>query len=153
MRCIIGYAIIAALLILSSCVTAPIVEKPGGFAGLADGESGEYRAVSPEGMLYRVRTVENYPVQGLEFWASALENHLKQEGYVGLSEGVAFHTLDVPGMFFEWALPYGNESYIYLTAIAVFDNTIVIAEAAAEHSIYFQYRDALHESLTGISIP
>ena len=146
-------ALAAAVLALASCVT--LVQKPEGFADVLPWQvaASQYKAVSPEGMIYRVRTLKNYPVQTLEFWAQALQNHLEKEGYRKISDGRSFETEDNTGMLFEWAMPYGNESYIYLTAIVVSEKKIAVAEAAAEHTIYDQYREALLESLISITIP
>ena len=146
-------AFAAAVLTLASCTT--LVQKPEGFAEVLPWQvaATQYKAVSPEGMIYRVRTVKNYPEQTLEFWAQALQNHLEKEGYRSVSDGRSFETEDNSGRIFEWAMPYGNESYIYLTAIVVSEKRIAVAEAAAEHTIYYQYREALLESLASITIP
>jgi hypothetical protein len=145
-------AFAAAVLTLASCAT--LVQKPEGFAEVFPRQvaAAQYKAVSPEGMIYRVRTMRNYPVQTLEFWAQALRNHLEKEGYRSVAVGRSFETTDSSGMIFEWAMPYGNESYIYLTAIVVSEKKIAVAEAAAEHRIYEQYREALLESLSSITI-
>jgi hypothetical protein len=152
-RIVVPIAFAAAVLALASCTT--LVQKPEGFAEVPPWQitATEYKAVSPEGMIYRVRTLRNYPVQTLEFWASALRNHLEKEGYRSITDGRSFETGDNSGVIFEWAMPYGNQSYIYLTAIVVSENKIAVAEAAAEHTIYNQYRQALFESLTSITIP
>ncbi len=146
-------AFAAAVLALASCAT--LVQKPEGFAEVSPRQiaATQYKAVSPEGMIYRVRTLRNYPVQTLEFWADALENHLEKEGYRSISEGRSFQAGESTGMIFEWAMPYGNQSYIYLTAIVVSEKKIAVAEAAAEHTIYYQHREALLESLATITIP
>ena len=145
-------AFAAAVLALASCTS--LAQKPEGFAEVSPWQvaATQYKAVSPEGMIYRVRTLRNYPVQSLEFWASALENHLEKEGYRSISDGQPFEAGESSGMFFEWAMPYGNESYIYITAIVVSEKKIVVAEAAAEHTIYYKYREALLESLASITI-
>jgi hypothetical protein len=152
-RFVASIAFAAAVLALSSCAT--MVRKPEGFAEVPPWQivATQYKAVSPEGMIYRVRTLKNYPVQTLEFWAQALRNHLEKEGYRSVSQGCPFQTGDHSGMIFEWAMPYSNESYIYLTAIVVSEKKIAVAEAAAEHTIYYQYREALLESLASITIP
>jgi hypothetical protein len=146
-------AFAAAVTVLVSCTT--LVQKPEGFAEVSPRQiaATQYKAVSPEGMIYRVRTLRNYPVQTLEFWADALENHLRKEGYRSISEGRSFEAGESSGMIFEWAMPYGNQSYIYLTAIVVSEKKIAVAEAAAEHTIYYKYREALLDSLASIAIP
>ena len=145
-------AFAAVVIVLASCTS--LVQKPEGFAEMLPRQvaATQYKAVSPEGMIYRVRTLRNYPVQTLEFWAQALQNHLEKEGYRSISAGRSFETKDNTGMLFEWAMPYGNESYIYLTAIVVSEKRIAVAEATAEHTIYHQYREALLESLASIAI-
>jgi len=49
-------------------------------------------------------------------------------------------------------MPYGNESYIYITAIVVSEKKIAVSEAAAEHTIYYKYREALLESLASMTL-
>lgn len=144
----------AAALFLAACSSLS-VQKPEGFAEVSSRRiaTTQYKAISPEGMIYRVRTLDNYPVQMLEFWADALKNHLEKEGYRSVSDGESFEAGETPGMIFEWAMPYGHESYIYITAIVVSEKKIAVAEAAAEHTVYYQYREALIESLASITIP
>jgi hypothetical protein len=148
---VIGILLLLAL--LTACATLK-VRNPEGFAVAVSssllGGRNIFEALSPEGMLYRVRTVENYPPQGVAFWADALRNHLEEEGYTQVLETEAFEAGEREGVLFEWILPYGSEDYIYLTAIVISDEKIAIAEAAGEHTVYLHYRDALKESLKTI---
>jgi hypothetical protein len=137
-----------ALLVLTNSCSRLSVVAPEGFAELKAGRS--YRAVSPEGMLYRVRSIKNEPRKDLSFWGEALENHLVKEGYRSSGEAQSFESGDQEGLYYEWVLPYGNESYLYLTAILVTDRTITLAEAAAPHPVFIQYRHALLDSLSSI---
>ena len=138
------------ILLLLSAWTNLGVQKPEGFAEVKTRD--QYQAVSPEGMLYRVRIMDNYPIQDLDFWSKALKNHLIKEGYNVTVDGERFETAAFPGVLFEWAVPYGHENYLYLTAIVVTDKQIAIAEAAAEHSVYRLYREVLKQSLESIII-
>ncbi len=138
------------LVLITSCSRIK-VSKPEGFAEIK--ERNTYRAVSPEGVLYSVRIARNKPRMDLEFWAKALKNHLEKEGYRILNEeGESFKTNTRDGILYEWGVPYGNEDYIYLTAIVVSGNTIAIAEAGGEHTDYRNYRTALLDSLKSLSI-
>ena len=128
----------------------PKVEIPEGFAEAKNRWT--FRAVSPEGMRYKVRTVKNYPEQDLQFWGSALKNHLAKEGYHLMGEGRHFQMKDTDGIFYEWLMPYGNADYIYLTAITISKDRIIIAESTAEHTIYKRYREAVFTSLATISL-
>jgi hypothetical protein len=138
---------IASLALTISCSRLSVI-PPEGFAQLKGGRS--YRAVSPEGMLYRVRSIKNEPRKDLSFWGEALENHLIKEGYRSSGKAQSFESGDREGLYYEWVLPSGNQSYFYLTALIVTDRTITLAEAAAPHPVFIQYRQALLDSLASI---
>ncbi|MBN2553707.1 MAG: hypothetical protein JXB06_13100 [Spirochaetales bacterium] len=144
----IRLAVILALLTLAVSCSRVSVPPPEGFAELKGGRS--YRAISPEGMLYRVRSIKNDPGKDLEFWGRALENHLLKEGYRLNGEARPFDSGERRGLSYEWVLPYGNESHLYLTALVVTDRTITLAEAAAAYPVFIRYRQAILDSLSGI---
>jgi len=136
-------------LLLFACTNLE-VKKPAGFAETVN--KTEYRSISPEGMLYRVRSVDNYPVKNIDFWSKALKNQLEKEGYFLTDEGEEFTAGESRGVLYEWGVRFGNEDFIYLTAIIVFDNRITIAEAGGEHTIYAKYRQPILESLKSITL-
>lgn len=136
------------LWVSGSCIKIGVV-KPEGFAEME--EKGYYKAVSPEGVIYKVRTVENYPLKDLGFWSRALKKHLEDEGYRFVAEK-SFNTTTNSGTLFEWGAPYGNEDYIYLTAILVEGKQIIIAEAAGEFSLFVRYREAIQSSLSTLTL-
>jgi hypothetical protein len=137
-----------ALLVLTVSCSRFSVVPPDGFAELKGGRS--YRAVSPEGMLYRVRSIKNEPKKNLSFWGEALENHLVKEGYRPSGAAQSFTSGDREGLYYEWILPSGHESYLYLTALLVTDRTITLAEAAAPHPVFIRYRQTILDSLSSI---
>ena len=139
---------LCALLLLGACSRVK-VEGPEGFA--KQRTRGEYRALSPEGMLFRVRTVKNYPRKDLIFWKQALRRHLTDEGYHLLDEGEAFSTDRHEGIMYEWAVPYAENDYIFLTALVPMGGRIIIVEAAGEHSLYALHRRSMRKSLETIS--
>lgn len=146
-------AALALALSLASCATLR-VERPEGFAVFREPSSSDrvFSAVTPEGMKYRVRIAANYPEQELSFWSDALAAQLKTEGYTRLGEPERFTSGGREGAAFEWGVPYGEENYIYLTAILVDGKEILIAEAAAEASVYERYRGSLLESVKSITV-
>jgi len=125
------------------------VETPAGFAALETED--QYAAMSPEGMIYRVRVMKNSPKQSLEFWTEALTNHLQQEGYVPISTDNEFHAGSTRGSFSEWTVPYGNDTYKYLTGVLVAEEAIAIAEASGSYDIYNRNRAAVLQSLETIN--
>jgi hypothetical protein len=134
-----------ALLLLAGCVTvSPSIETPAGFAAFPDRE--EPTAISPDGVVLRVRTTDNRPTQTLDFWATALRRQMEESGYVLLDEG-SFTGRDAAGVYFEWLAPLGDEDWVYLTALSVVDDLIVIAEAAGRFDLYEPRRTTLLAAL------
>jgi len=135
------------LLSLISCKEV-VVKTPEGFADLKADD--QYAAMSPEGMIYRVRIMKNTPQQSLEFWSEALTTHLEQEGYVRVSKDNEFQAGNVHGLFSEWTVPYRGDTYKYLTGVITTGKAIAVAEASGSHLVYAQYRTAVIESLETI---
>jgi len=128
------------------------VQPPEGFAEAEPGKDAAYRALSPEGMLYRVRLFRNEPEKPLGFWGEALKNHLVKEGYRLNGEGRAFQAGETAGTAFEWVVPFGTESYLYLTAVLVTSKRIIVAEAAGPYALFTRYRQGLDQSLQSIRL-
>jgi len=156
-------ALLASLLaaLLPGACSAPRVRAPEGFAPLEkrlfDDRAYILRAMSPEGMRYQVRAVKNEPRQDLGFWAEALRAHLARTGYRPSSEPQGFRTAGpgnrapLEGRFFEWTVPYGAETWSYLTAVLVAGKRILVAEAAGERAIYAKHRAAVLASLQSLA--
>jgi len=133
-------------LLLAAC-GRPRVQTPEGFAPVDS--RGAFRAVSPEGVRFQVRRVRNEPRQELAFWAEALRTQLVKEGYRPSGEPQSFQTGrgGREGRLFEWIMPYGAETWSYLTGVLVTGKRIVIVEAAGERSLYQRHRAAMLASL------
>lgn len=144
----LAYAALAAVaLAVAGCAAVPVADAPAGFAEFSDTE--EPTALSPEGVGFRVRAVENEPEQTLEFWSEALERHLVESGYV-LRDRRGFSSPAGDGVAFEWIAPVGDADWTYLTAIVVADEAILLAEAAGPVELYETHRPALETALTTI---
>ena len=157
MRYFLG-AVCAALLVVGCQTLTVSVERPEGFAEFSNERTdrASYRAVSPEGVVLQVRFVANDPPKDLSFWRETLQHHLQQEGYILLErqgEDGAITTPAGDGTILEWVAPVGDADFVYLTALVVSGDSIIVAEAAGEHSIYEEYRDVLLQSLSTITVP
>lgn len=128
------------------------IDDPEGFAKAIPGSGYYYKAISPEGMIFKVRKEDNYPEKDIIFWSNALKNKLEKEGYKNKNSGDKFTAGDNEGDYFEWIVHYNNRDWIYLTAIIISGEKIIIAEAVGEHGIYKIYRDQLLKSIKSISI-
>jgi hypothetical protein len=125
------------------------METPSGFAAFDDEDV--VRAISPEGVLVRARTVENDPPQTLDFWAEALERQLTESGYL-LVDRSSFESGAGPGVLLEWLAPVNADDWMYLTALAVSETSIAIVESAGPSDEYGKYRDAIRESLETLAL-
>ena len=128
------------------------VQPPSGYATAGAGRNGSYRALSPEGLPFRVRAFKNTPEQTLPFWSEALKSHLQKEGYRLAADGRAFQAGSEAGQAYEWVVPYDGESYLYQTALIVTGKRIILAEAAGPYPLFVDYRRSLEESLQSIRL-
>jgi hypothetical protein len=126
------------------------LKPPAGYAQAGAARDGSLRALSPEGLPFRVRSFQNAPAKDLEFWSEALKSHLGKEGYRSNGEGRAFEAGNLRGSALEWVVPYGQESYVYLTALLVAGDRILLIEAGGPYKLYVDYRQSLEESLESI---
>ena len=146
---IYALVVIPILINIAACKTIPAnLTTPEGFAEYTATEK-PYRSITPEGVILRVRSVANEPVQSLKFWSEALEVQLSKSGYI-LLERTTFSSPAGEGVAFEWNAPLNGEDWVYLTAIAVSPEKITIAEAAGEYAHYQDYRETIVESLSSI---
>lgn len=140
----------AAVCLLPGCVTNSVtMDAPDGFASF--GVDRDFRAMSPEGVVVRTRSVANEPAQTLSFWAELLERHLTDSGYL-LIERSEFSTDDNTGVVLEWLAPVREDDWIFLTAIVVRDDTIAIVEAAGPTHLFEEYRNDIHQSLSSLAV-
>jgi hypothetical protein len=126
------------------------LRPPAGYAPARKAPDGSLRALSPEGLPFRVRSFRNAPPKDLVFWSEALKSHLSKEGYRPNGAGRSFEAGNLRGSALEWVVPYGQESYVYLTALLVAGDRILLIEAGGPYKLYVDYRQSLEESLESI---
>jgi hypothetical protein len=141
---------LAVVFLVAGCVTPPArTDLPTGFAEYR--KSTLFTVVSPEGVSLRVKTTENEPRQSLEFWAEALRLHLQRSGYALVDSG-EFQSNVGKGVRYEWVAPVGEEDWVYMTALSVTGDSIVIVEAAGPYEYYQQHSKEIHSSLETLSL-
>jgi len=117
--------------------TTPI-PLPEGFALIE--KSPELIAISPEGVRLRVRKVKNYPQQSIDFWSDTLEKELFKRGYIPVDTAL---TGDWGGgSQFQtrlWAVPWGNQDFLYLTGLREDGGKIQILEIAGGAEYVMNY--------------
>lgn len=113
---------------------------PVGFA--AYDANDPFRAVSPDGVVFRVRSEGNEPEARLPFWKEALKKRMIDAGYVFVTDGEVKAAHET-GYLLELAAPLGQQDYSYL--LAVFDRgaNLVIVEASGEVTKFRPRREAV----------
>lgn len=116
--------------LLAAC-TSFHASVPAGFAPLED--DNPFRAVTPDGVVYRVREADNEPRADLSFWRKALRKRMQDAGYLFVAEQ-PLKAGATPGYLIELAAPFGAQDYAYLVAVFVRGDTLTIVEATGELS-------------------
>ncbi len=140
--------IIAATLFVSGCRTLPPSHAPSGFAAYTD--ETPFRAVSPDGVMYRVRTTENKPFAELTFWKTALKKHMTESGYRFMAES-DISADNLTGYQLELTAPQGDKDFTYLITLFVKGDTLIISEAAGDITRFKEHRKAIDEAIKKIN--
>ncbi|OGQ88259.1 MAG: hypothetical protein A2289_22855 [Deltaproteobacteria bacterium RIFOXYA12_FULL_58_15] len=135
------------LLALTTSCKGFEAEAPEGFASFD--EIRQFRAVSADGVTYRVRMEKNDPEADLAFWREALKNRMTNAGYAFVRDG-EIEASGLPGYMVELAAPVGQADYTYLVTIFVKNKRIIIAEAAGEVTHFVTHEAAINKALTQI---
>ncbi len=142
--------LLLALCLVTGCVhtTAKNGKRiPEGFAPYT--KAREIKAVSPEGVTYRVRSEDNKPFAQLPFWKEALKKRMLDAGYIFLNEAPIKADAE-EGYLLELTAPYGAQDYTYLVAVFVREKKIIIAEAAGEVGDLAARRTAIVEAIQNL---
>lgn len=118
---------------------------PTGFAPWTDNGPRSWRAASPEGLVWHIRTEPHEPKADLDFWKRSLRERLDGAGY-HIVDSLAFRMGDQPA----WAFEAGLEEDAWLVAISPGPDGIVVAEAAGSTDAFQKRRGAILEALTRI---
>ena len=144
LSCLFAAAVLLGFCTATGCVhtsgLAGDPQVPAGFARYTKAEN--IKAVSPEGVVYRVRTEDNKPYAELPFWKEALKKRMLDAGHVFLDEAPVSADA-VPGYLLELTAPHGRADYTYLMAVFVRDKKIIIVESAGEVTHITRRRKAI----------
>jgi hypothetical protein len=123
---------------------------PSGFAQYPQGFifRGDLRSVSPEGVLFTVRTERNKPRADLGFWREALKTRMGQAGYRVVAD-TACVLKGSQGVLLKLAAPVGNRDYLYWIAFTLSPSGrhILVAEAAGESKAFLARQGAIREAI------
>ena len=119
-------------------------EPPQGFASYANTD--DFQAVSPEGVLFRVKSVPHKPHADLAFWKEALTMRMQAAGYVTL-DTLTFPIDGVPAMGLLMEAPQGSQDQRYLVVAVPTPKQMVVIEAAGEVSQFQKHHASILQAI------
>lgn len=138
---------IAGVLLLSSC-SPFITTLPDGFASY--GGILRKRSISPNQVVFKVRSVKNKPYAGFDFWREALPKRMRDAGYRIVSDSVV--TINGrKALLLEMITPFGSYDYSYIVMMSIKKKKILLAEAAGTVDEFRKQRDKIYETLRNTS--
>lgn len=122
---------------------------PEGFAAYEGNRP--FRAMSPDGVVYRVRNVSDSQDATLAFWQEALKKRMLDAGYTFLREGEA-KSASGDGYVLEVTAPYGVRDYTYLMAVFKKDKHLVVVESSGEVTTFEKRRPQVMAAIEKLAI-
>ncbi len=146
MKKLLSYSIVISFVLLfSACAyKAPV---PNGFAEFDYGD--DFKAVNPEGVVYRVKVLENDPKADLEYWTEAVRTRMEHSGYKEISKEEFKGTLPKLSST-KYVAPYKGKAYQYQIVIGVDGDDIYLLEAAGELEKMAEYQKDIDEAIKKI---
>ena len=143
-----AFFVAAGLLLVVGCDSFK-AKAPEGFA-VYEGNR-PYRAMSSDGVVYRVRTVNDSTDATLAFWKEALKKRMLDAGYVFLREGEA-KSSNQTGYVLEVTAPYGVRDYTYLMAVFKQDKHLVLVESSGEVATFEKRRPQVLAAIEQLAV-
>jgi len=144
----IGYGII--LLILASCASFK-AKAPENFAEYSDSPSGKFKAVSSDGILYRVSEYEQEAEASIDFWREAFLLKMKNANYKQEdSLNVNIGGKAAIGYVFSFANSTGSD--LYLVAAVQSKEKMFVIEAAGESAKFENRKKDILNAISNINI-
>lgn len=132
-------------------------KAPEGFARYEDSTLGlparEFRAISADGVRFRVKAVRNEPAGDAVLWTAALRRSLERKGY-RLSESASLRTEDGHDLVvIHGVVGLGGVDYGYALGFSVHDDTVVIAEAGGPQEAMVLHAKEIDAAFRSVKIP
>ena len=115
------------------------VSLPEGFSAFR--KESRFQALSPDDVIYRVRSAPNRPEADLKFWREALTLRMREAGYRVLAEEDLEGSM--PGFLLETAGANGEKDQVYLVGLFVKGRHLILAEATGEATKFAKRREAV----------
>lgn len=142
-------ALIPCLLALlaAGCTTLPSydMDAPSSFKRYERHEG--IKMMSADGVMLKVRHVDNYPRGDLAFWVDAMGRHLEAKGYARASSKPVSARNGLKGHTLAFLLPRGIEDWVLSETIFVVGDHILLVEVAGPYERYAPLESELEAAL------
>jgi hypothetical protein len=148
------FAVALACTTLVACAPGANMITPTRFGVLEKQKEYVYRAATPEGVVIAVRAEANKPKGSLEFWAAAIDTHLRRSGYAPDGTAKDVRTSDgLPGREARYTRDEGGRKQRFWTAVFVTGGKVWIVEAGGDEE-HFKgpIADGIQKAIESLSI-
>jgi hypothetical protein len=126
-------------------------QAPNNFAAYSGGSSDKFRAISSDGVLYRVSAYKQKSEASIDFWKEAFLLKMKNSNYK--QEDSLNITIDgKPAMGYTFSFANNVGTDIYLVAAVPVKNKIIVVEATAESEKFNVRKADILEAIDKIKI-
>jgi hypothetical protein len=106
------------------------------------------RMITADGVMLKVRKVENYPEAPLAFWVEAMKRHLVEQGYAAQGEPRSFETRKgLRGARLLFLVPRSTEDWVLGETIFVVGKRIVLVESAGPYPRHAPLEQEIEQAL------
>ncbi|MCU0664579.1 MAG: hypothetical protein MUC50_19920 [Myxococcota bacterium] len=131
--------------LLCGCAAPYSMSLPPSFKKFED--TRDFKLVSADGVMVKVREEKNYPEAELEFWVDAMKKHLDERGYTFKDQRAFDTTSGHKACTLSFVLPHGAQDWVMSETIIVIDDRLVLVEAAAPFERFSAVEQELRKAL------
>ncbi|MDR2732618.1 MAG: hypothetical protein LBB36_05310 [Fibromonadaceae bacterium] len=144
--------IMVQTMILTISCSSFKANTPNGFAAYEEELwSDDFRAISPDGVLYRVSENEQKSAASVEFWEEAIGLKMKNTGYKTVEKiNVEIDKTQVNGFLF--SAEQNQKEYYYMIIAIPTKNNVVLIEAAGEKSLFEKERENILKAASQVRV-
>lgn len=129
---------------------------PDGFAVYDNGWgsvfSKEFKAITSDGIRYRVREVKNEPKGDAVLWQQTLRKSLEKRGFRIINDSFLTTDQNKRANFIDSQLSAGGHDYLYFIAFIVDNDRIIVTEAGGKKESMEPYKTQLQKAVKSLKI-
>lgn len=143
------YTLLACMALLLASCAGYHAQAPQGFAAYGKGDN--FRAVSPDGVVYQVSDSKHKPKADLAFWKEALTKRMHDAGYHAVdSMALTVDGVSAYGILLE--APLGSTDQSYLVVAIPTKKRMVVVEAAGDTPKFAARKAAILEAVQKLNV-